>query len=359
MSWIPSMSVKARPEIELLTAYRLPQTADVKLNQNESPDDWPVELKADVLRELERLPWNRYPPVDARPLREALAAVVGVSPGMVAATNGSNEALLALVQAFASGRTVVTTVPGYSMVPVLAVVGGARVQQVRLRQDFSLDVEAMRAAVARPEAALTVIASPNNPTGNRFDSLGIEAVLDAAAGLVVVDEAYGDFVDESFVSDVRSRPNLAVVRTFSKAFGLAGVRVGWIIGSETVIAAVGKALPPYNLSLFAQETARAALRRPDLMSARVQRIVDERRRIEGGLRALAGVEVFPTETNFALFRTPYSAAGVFEALLHRGVLVRDVSRVPLLDRCLRVTVGTPRENDCFLDALGAALEETR
>jgi histidinol-phosphate aminotransferase len=332
------------------------QSPLVKLNQNESPLDWPMELKEEVVARLAARPWNRYPPVDADALRGVLAQSLGITADLVAVTNGSNEAILALVQAFAGGKTVLVISPGYSMSAPLAVVGGAAVRTVRLLPDFSLDVPAMIDAAQAPDVGMIFLASPNNPTGNAFGRPQIEAVVEAARRLVVIDEAYASFAADSFLPDIRRYPHLAVLRTFSKGFALAGARVGWITAADAVIAAVRKAVPPYNLNVFAQEAALAALERPDLIAARVALILQERGRMFEKMRAMDGVTPYRSNANFILFRTGLAASTLFARLVQRGVLVRDVSSQPLLDRCLRVTVGTPDENERFLDALRASVE---
>lgn len=347
--------VRARPEIEALSAYRLRRDAAVRLNQNENPLDWPKELKAEVMARVMARPWNRYPPVDSEELRRALADASGVDQTMIAVTNGSNEAILALVETFASGRRVVFPTPGYSMARPLAVVGGATVDPVLLQPDFSLDVAAMIRAIDQTDRPMVFVASPNNPTGNAFSWSDLEAILDAAQGLVVLDEAYVNFARGSLVSKLSRYPHLAILRTASKAFALAGARVGWITANEPIIGAVRKALPPYNLNVFAQEAALAALARPDLVATGVERIIRERTRLGKALGAIRGVHPYPSDTNFILFRTEFAAQLVFERLLERGVLVRDVSTSPLLERCLRVSVGTPEENDQFLGVLRGSL----
>lgn len=351
--------IRPRAEIDTLGAYRVTQDAPVMLNQNESPLDWPDEMKAEVLNRVARRPWNRYPSVDGEALREALGREAGVAPGMIAVTNGSNEAILAVVEAFATGRSVVLTVPGYSLSRALILVGGADVRPVMLRDDFSLDVAAVLREVEASDGAMVFLASPNNPTGNRFARADIEAILDAVQAIVVVDEAYIQFGGDSFIAALTRYPHLVVLRTFSKAFGLAGARVGWIVAHEDVIAAVDKTLPPYNLNIFAQEAALAALRRGDLVAERVQLIVRERERVARAMDRLGIVPSYPSDTNFILFRTPLPAAELFERLRRQGVLVRDVSGQPLLERCLRVTIGTPEDNERFLRALASALEDVR
>lgn len=346
-----------RPEIASLQPYRVAESAPVKLNQNESALDWPEAVKAEVLRRVAARAWNRYPEVDSVRLREALARFIGTGPEMIAVTNGSNEAILALVEAFAGGQGLVQPVPGYSMVQRLARVGGATVRTIPLRPDFSLDVEAMVQAIQAPDAAMVFLASPNNPTGAAFDRPSIEAVLEASSGLVVIDEAYAGFGGDSYIPDLAAFPHLAVLRTLSKAFALAGVRVGWIVANEPVVAAVRKVLPPYNLSLFAQEAALVALDHADLLEERIQLIVRERNRMSVAMAQIPGIAAYPSQTNFILFSAAIAPAVLYDRLLRRGVLVRDVSGAPLLDRCLRVTVGLPEENDQFLQALHASVAE--
>ncbi|MDQ7820913.1 MAG: histidinol-phosphate transaminase [Armatimonadota bacterium] len=350
-------SPQARPELTALGAYRLAggESAPVKLNQNECPQDWPEDLKAEVARRLLRRPWNRYPPLDGRALREALAGACGVDAEMVAVASGSNEALLALVQAFACGRRVALVRPGYSLSVSLAVAGGAEVRPVLLREDFSLDLPAMVEAVSDPDVALVYLASPNNPTGAGCPRDDVLTVVEAARGVVVLDEAYAEFDGQTLLPAVREYPHLAVLRTFSKAFALAGARVGYVVAHPDVIASVRAALPPYNLNLFAQEAALAVLARPELVAARVDQVIRERERVYQALQRVDGVRPYPSRANFILFRTPLDAGVLLGRLLARGILVRDVSGQPLLDRCLRVTIGAPEENDRFLDALAQSV----
>lgn len=348
------MRARPRPGVEALRAYRLSAVeAPVKLNQNECPYDLPAELKEEVLAALRAAPWNRYPPMRADRCREALARSCGVTPDRVLLTNGSNEAILALFQTFATSGVVVLPEPGYSMAPTLAVAAGARPVGVPLRPDLTVDAQAL-AQAAQKHRAVIFLASPNNPTGRAATPEAVELLLQQAPGLVVVDEAYWGFSPWSALALLDRYPHLAVLRTASKAFGLAGARIGWIVGHPDVVDAVGRVLPPYNVNLFAQAAVEAMARRPELVAQRVREVVAERERLAAGLRSL-GVEVFPSDANFLLFRVR-DAQQTFARLLEGGVLVRDVSRFPRLEGCLRVTVGTPEENDAFLRALRAAQE---
>lgn len=350
---------RPRAAVAALRPYRLRRDAEVRLDQNESPTDWPEEFKSEVLARLAARPWNRYPTPDAAPVRAAFAAAAGLGPEMVAVTNGSNEAILALVEAFAAGAGVIVTTPGYSMAGPLATVGGARVTPVALRADFSLDAAATLAAAEADAAAIIFLAVPNNPTGNVFARRDVLAVLEGSRALVVVDEAYAQFAGVSYLPDLRAHPRLVVLTTCSKAVALAGARIGLIAAREEVIAAVGKALPPYSVNIFAQEAALAAFARPGLVGERVRAIVGERERLAAALAALPQVTVFPSQANFLLFRTPLDAGVLFDRLVRRGVLVRDVSGQRHLERCLRVTVGTPADNARFVQALRASLEDAR
>lgn len=346
----------ARPEVRALRPYRLGQPQfRVKLNQNESPYDWPKEIKEEVLRRLRSSPWNRYPAVDAAPLRQALAEAMGVSIDMVAVTNGSNEAILALIQTYATGHGLAYPVPTYSMVYPLAVVGGAKPVEVPLRPDFSLDAVALLSTAVETGAHLVFLASPNNPTGNTFEREALLQVVDGFPGVVMIDEAYFSFVRASLLEEVHHRENLAVIRTFSKAFSLAGARVGWITAHPQIIAEVSRALPPYNLDLFAQTAAMVALEHRHLLEERARAILQERDRVYTAMSRIDGVHPYPSEANFILFRTHLPARDVYNRLLERGVLVRDVSSYPMLEGCLRVTIGTPEENDLFLEALEESL----
>lgn len=351
------MTPRPRPEVDALPGYRLAQAdVPVKLNQNECPYDVPEDLKQEILQGLARTPWNRYPPMRAEAARQAVAAACGVAADQVLLTNGSNEAILALMQTFATGRTVVLPEPGYSMAVPLAVTAGARVAPVRLRDDLTVDAEALARAARELDAAMVFLASPNNPTGRAVPLRELEGLLRGFSGPVVVDEAYWGFCPVTALGLLDHYPHLVVLRTASKAFGLAGARVGWVVARPEVVAAVAKVVPPYNVNLFAQAAVEALARRPDLVAKRVREVVAERQRLFSSLQDM-GVQVYPSDANFLLFRVP-DARETFLRLVERGVLVRDVSRYPMLDGCLRVTVGSPRENDAFLSALRAAREVT-
>jgi histidinol-phosphate aminotransferase len=349
------MAPTPRPEVAALSPYRLRrEDVPVKLNQNESPLDLPAEVKREIGARLADAPWNRYPPVRAQSLRSALARSSGVGDDRVLVTNGSNESILVLAQAYAAGGVVVAAKPSYSMSRPLAVVAGARVLEVPLGASFELDVDAMLEAAVTNRAAMILVASPNNPTGNRFPNRDLARLARNFGGLVVVDEAYWGYHPESPLALVGEFENVAVVRTGSKAFGLAAARVGWIVASRDVTEILDRAAPPYNVGLFAQIAAEAMAARGDLVAERIAAVLAERERVAGALRAL-GITVYPSDANFLLLRL-HDAATTFQRLLQHGVLVRDVTSYWSLDNCLRVTIGTREENERFLSAMRAAWE---
>jgi histidinol-phosphate aminotransferase len=330
----------------------------VRLHQNEAPEDWPEQVKLDVAERLVAAAWHRYPPARADAACEAIARLQGTPPSMIAATAGSNEALWAVFAACAAGGTVVTPSPTYSMARTLATAAGARVVDVPLADGFALDPDAMLRAAHARRAELVYLASPNNPTGNALDRDAVRAVIAGAPGAVMVDEAYWEFASGSWLDALDRHGRLIIVRTFSKAMGGAGLRVGWLTAQPPVIAELIKVIPPYSLNVLAQAAVPALVAHRHLAAARVRVIVTERARMAAAMRGL-GMTVYPSETNFLLFEPGGSPTDAWRALAERGVLVRDVSGVPRLRACLRVSVGAPVDNDRFLAALAAYAGERR
>ena len=349
--------VPVRPDLGALEGYHSLQVdVDVRLNTNESPLAPPDSWRAELAAEMASIAWHRYPDRAATELRAAVARWHGVRPEQVFAANGSNEVLQTLLLTYAGpGRTVVTFEPTYQLHGHIARVTGAKVVEAERDADFSLDADTARRVVRDAAPVITFLCSPNNPTGRVEDPATVRAVIDAAPGLVVVDEAYAQFAPWSALDLVRDDSRLAVVRTFSKTWSMAGARLGYVIAPSWVVANLEKVVLPYHLDAVKQIAGRLALGHVDEMDARVKQIVDERNRLFDSLVALA-VEAFPSGANFILFR-PRNADGheVWRRLVDLGVLIRDCSRWPRLDGCLRVTIGLPAENDRFLEALGTVL----
>jgi histidinol-phosphate aminotransferase len=272
--------------------------------------------------------------------------------------NGSDELIQMLALAVSqTGRKVLSVAPGFVMYRMIALFTGMGYAGVPLRaEDFSLDLPAVLAAIEREQPAVIFLAFPNNPTGNLFEAGDISAIVEAAPGLVVLDEAYAPFTDHSFLPRLGDWPNLLVMRTLSK-MGLAGLRLGYLAGPPEWLAEIDKIRLPYNINVLTQASAAFALRHKDVLDEQTRRIRDERSRLFDELSRLDGVRPYPSAANFILVRMPDGRAGaVFESLKDRGVLVKNLDRTqPLLADCLRVTVGRPEENDAFLAGLGSVM----
>lgn len=353
-------SVLVRADLRGLVPYdaRVPPHV-VKLDANENTHDFPPAVLdgiwQEVTREVEKgQAFNRYPDAMADVLRDKLADLWRVDPACIMAGNGSDELILNLMLTFGSGGRVIITTPTFSMYGVHARVAGAAVQEVPRRDNFSLDEESLLREAASPEVKVIVICNPNNPTGNAVLPERVAAVLENSRAVVVADEAYGEFGGESCIPLLGRYPNLVVLRTFSKAYSLAGLRVGYLLASARIIEQLMKVKQPYNLNAFSQVAARVVLEHLPVFRARVEEILRDRAALYERLASLPGVEVFPTEANFILFRTFMPAEQVYKGLLEGGVLVRNVSG-PLLPDCLRVTVGRSDENRFFLGHLERVL----
>ena len=348
-----------KPEVRRLSAYTLKHVkADVKLDQNENPYELPMELKEEVVRRVLARPWGRYPEFVPHTTTQALARLTGWTQDGILIGNGSNELIMAgLSVVLGSGRKVVIPTPTFTLYKLLSSVFEAEITTVPLKApDFSFDVDALETEAR--DAAVTVICSPNNPTGTLLEAGALRRILEATPGLVFLDEAYHEFSGQTALALLPEFPNLIVLRTFSKAMSMAGLRFGYLMTHPEIAREIHKAKLPYNVNVFTLAAAEAVLERPNLMKDAIQTLVAERRRLLAEMRKRTGVEAFDSHTNFFLIRTQRSARDLFDALYAQGVLVRDVSAYPMLERVLRVSVGKPEENDRFLSALDKALEKT-
>lgn len=327
----------------------------IKLDANENPFDFPPQVKEYIWDSLNNGRFNRYPDPTAKQLRMELSRFTGVPAEGIIMGNGSDELILNLMLTFGTGKEVLIASPTFSMYRIHAQVAGARWREVPRRANFELDTEALAGAAAGPEVNIIFICSPNNPTGNAVSPGDIEELLGNTSALVVVDEAYIEFGGESCAGLLTGNPNLIILRTFSKAFGLAGLRVGYLLAHPEVVEELMRIKQPYNLNTFSQIVAGAALKYSDAFTRQVELIRKNRDVLLEELKSIPGVEVFPTAANFILFRTPLAAREVFKGLLDNGVLIRDVSG-PAMEKCLRVSVGTREENDNFLEKLRLLLK---
>jgi histidinol-phosphate aminotransferase len=347
-----------RPEILRLSAYHVPDARGmVKLDAMENPYRLPAELARALGEVLAATPINRYPDPRADGLKTVLRQAFSIPAQLeILLGNGSDELIQILALALARrDATLLSVEPSFVMYRLIAEFCGLRYVGVNLTPDFALDEAAMLEAIAVHEPALTFLAYPNNPTGNAFDRAAIERIVRASPGLVVVDEAYHAFAGGlSFLDDVTRHDNLLVMRTVSK-LGLAGLRLGYLVGPPGWIAEFDKVRLPYNVNVLTQQAACFALQNAAVLEQQAALIVAERARLAQALQGLAPVRVYDSVANFLLMRVERAAA-VFEGLKRRGVLVKNLHGAhPLLADCLRVTVGTPEENALFLDALKAEL----
>ena len=354
---------RARDAIEFMAGYHSPQLdVDVRLNTNESPHPPPTALTDAVTKAVQHtVAWNRYPDRQAAELRSRIAQRHGVAPDCVFAANGSNEVLQCLLLAYgAAGRSATVFEPTYAMHGHLVRVTGTTPVYGKRLDDFSIDVDAAVDLISAARPSLTFLCSPNNPTGLVEATDTVTAVLEAVrsvGGLLCVDEAYGEFASNSAMDLLAADEEcpLVVTRTYSKAWAMAALRLGYLVGPPWAVAALEKVALPYHLDSIKQVMGIAALDHDGAMRSRVAAIVDERERLVSKLTGF-DVRVWPSGANFVLFRPRlHSGFEVWQALVDRSVLVRDCSSWPLFSDCLRVTVGTTEENDRFLSALAEVL----
>jgi histidinol-phosphate aminotransferase len=346
-----------RDDLALVDGYHSPQVdVAVRLNTNEAPEPPPAAFTARLAQAVATVEWHRYPDRSYRTLRGAIADHHGVAPDQVFAANGSNEVLQTLLLTFGGpGRTAAVFEPTYALHTHIARITGTRVAVGERTAGFALDIGEVRRVLgdARPE--VTFLCSPNNPTGMVDPEAVVRTVAAEAPGLVVVDEAYGQFAPWSALSLVDAERPLVVTRTFSKTWSMAAARLGYLVGPPWLVAELDKVVLPYHLDAVKQLAGTIALSFGDEMRARVAGIVEERGRVAAALADLR-VEAWPSGANFVLFRpSARDGAEVWRALLDRSVLVRNCAAWPRLGGCLRVTIGTPEEDDAFLAALAEVL----
>ncbi len=351
-----------RDDVALMEGYHSPQVeVAVRLNTNEAPDPPPAAFTQALATAMGGIAWNRYPDRGATALRARIAEVEselvpgGLTAPQVFVANGSNEVLQSICLAYGgAGRRVLTQEPTYALHSHIAEVCGTQVVQGQRRDDFTIDLERTLAQIAQERPSITFLCSPNNPTGRLEDEATVLAVLEAVEavdGLLVVDEAYGQFSPWSALSLVDEQRSVVVSRTYSKTWSAAALRLGYLVAPTWCVEELDKVVLPYHLDAIKQLAGVLALDHLDEMRARVARLVEERGRVTEGLAELP-VDQWPSAANFILFR-PRARAGdeVWQELVDRSVLVRNCASWPGLTDCLRITLGTPEENDAFLAAL--------
>ena len=342
-----------RQEVLDLHAYHVPDSSGyIKLDAMENPYLVPPALLGEIAEAVAAAAINRYPDPDAASLKEKIRAAIGLPKGMeVLLGNGSDELIQLLALALNKpGATLLSVEPSFVMYKMIAIFTGMRYVGVPLAADFSLDLPATLAAIRREQPALMFLAYPNNPTGNLFSAQEVMQIIEASPGLVVVDEAYYAFASDSFIPHLARYPNLLVMRTFSK-LGMAGLRLGFLAGSEGWLGQLEKLRLPYNVGVLPQLVAEKLLVHHEVLLQQAEQIKRDRAKLYQQLNEIAAVKVYTSEANFLLFRVA-NAAVIFNGLKQRGVLIKNLNGGhPMLKDCLRVTVGTPDENERFMAAL--------
>ncbi len=348
-----------RPEIEALSAYPVPDSSGyIKLDAMENPYRWSEALTTKWLDLIKQSELNRYPDPAAQALKSKIYHSLNVPDSAeLILGNGSDELIQMIMMAISgANRAVISVEPSFVMYQMIATFLGMPYVAVPLKEDFSLDADQMLSAIKRHQPAVIFIAYPNNPTGNLFDEQVIDRIISSTDALVVVDEAYYAFADQTYASKLSQYENLLVMRTVSK-MGLAGLRLGYMAGAKKLINEIDKVRLPYNINVLTQLSARFALEHVDELNTQTDQIKKDRKNLVSQLAMIDGIDVFPTQANFILFRTTLKPADdVFASLKQQKILIKNLSKVSLsLKNCLRVTVGLPSENEKFLSALEMAL----
>ncbi len=342
-----------------MQAYHVPDTAGlIKLDAMENPYVFPQVLQDAWLSELKQVELNRYPNPQASELKKTFQKAFSLSPKLeLMFGNGSDELIQLLIMAIAKpGATVLTVTPSFSMYKLISEYVGVNVVEVPLQQDdYSLQMDLLLNEIQTHKPAVIFLACPNNPTGTHWPQDQIEEIIKQSTGLVVVDEAYSPFASYSMMSLVERYPHAIMMRTVSK-MGLAGLRLGWMLGAPEWMNELNKMRLPYNINALTQATANFALKNIDVFDAQAKQICQQRAVLTKALQSIEQVQVFPSEANFILFKVLQGSANdVHQGLLKNKIIIKNVSGADLLENCLRVTVGTEQENQAFIKALTACL----
>jgi histidinol-phosphate aminotransferase len=347
-----------KPQVLKVPAYTLhAYEAEIKLNQNENPFDFPEDLKDEAFRRFRKRQWSRYPDFVPDALRLRLAEFAGWHKDGILIGNGSNELLQAsLMVLIKNGTRVAIPFPTFSVYRLIANVLGAKIVDVPLNPDTSYNVDALISVSRESGAGVLIINNPNNPTGSAIRKQELKRILEEFPGHVILDEAYYEFYRFTGLGLLAEYPRLIITRTFSKAMGMAGLRLGYMMAHPDLAAQISKAKLPYNVNQFTLTVAEVALENLDRFRPAIETIFKEKERLYKELGALPGVKVYPSESNFFLVEVPIAPRTLFDNLYAQGILIRDVSSYPTLSKCLRISVGAPEENDKLLSAMRASLD---
>ena len=349
----------ARSELDALIPYDAKEIrVDINMSANENPYNMPRELQERLSSHLSRFQFNRYPDATAPRLRDLIAEANGLDVDNVLVANGGDEIIMNLFLTWGGkGRKFMNFPPTFAMYENDAQVTGTEIVSIPRTANFDLDEDEIMERLAENDIDLVIIANPNNPTGNLVSESFLMDMLKATDALVCVDEAYFEFSRATVRPLLDRFDNLVILRTFSKAFSLAALRVGYMIASPEIVDTFKKVRQPYSVSAFSQWAAQVVFRDRALFENAIEELVFERDKLMEAMREIAGVTVFDSESNFVLFRVAH-ASRVWRELYHEySILIRDVSREEGLDDCLRVSVGTPSQNQAFLKALREIVEK--
>jgi histidinol-phosphate aminotransferase len=350
---MPSPIEKIKSHIRAIKAYTLdPLTAPIKINQNENPFGMPVEIRAEVLRRVSEMDWARYPDFVPASLLEKLAQYTGWRADGMMAGNGSNEMIQSVVNSVVEkGVRVVLPEPTFSVYRQVISVMNGEILSVPLNEDLTFNIPRLASRIVAGKADLTIICSPNNPTGCKINTSDLTSLLRNTEGLVVVDQAYAELGGEDFAPLLRDYKNLVILRTFSKAMAMGGCRVGYALADPALITEFSKAKMPYSLNFFSLITAETALDHIHLLRPLVEQMKSEQRRLFTELSKINGLAPVASAANFFTVRTRIAPKELFTELHVRGILIRDISSAPMLSDCVRISVGTPEDNDKLINAL--------
>src|SRR5262245_37786848 len=344
---------KIKPNVRAITAYTLaPLEAPIKINQNENPFGMPREIKDEVLRRAMKHDWARYPEFVPTSLLKKLAVYTGWRANGIMAGNGSNEMIQSVVNSIVEkGVRVALPEPTFSVYRQVINVAGGEIISIPLNEDLTFNFPRLASKIVTAKADLAIICSPNNPTGCVISARDLASIARNSDGIVVVDQAYLEIGGEDFISLLNDYPNLVILRTFSKAMAMGGLRVGYCLAAPELIREFNKAKMPYSLNFFSMTAAEVALENQHLLKPLVEAMRGERERLFAELQTIEGLQPVPSAANFFVVKTALPPKELFAQLHARGILIRDVSGAPMLSEYVRISVGTPEENDKLLAAL--------
>jgi len=342
-------------QVRQLAAYHIDETpCRIKLDAMENPFSLPALVQRDIAKAVNSASINRYPDPSGKELKKAIAGLWGMKPASMILGNGSDELIQAIVLAF--GGPTLFPVPTFAMYDITSRALSQKVVTVPLDKDFDLDANLLLKKAKESKAKVIFLACPNNPTGNRFSDTAVRKILNKADAAVVLDEAYFSFSGKSYLPLLQKYPNMIVLRTLSK-IGFAGLRIGVLAASPAIIAELNKIRLPYNINTLSQVAAVAALKRTNIIERQISLLISERENLYNALAQMRNVTVYPSETNFILFRTSTDATQVYLKLKQAGILIKNLNKPGPLLNCLRVTIGTKDENREFLTTLKTILDK--